>query len=233
MGDFVSAGSDGLSLPAGLLFVPDASLTEPPAPLTADPSGIDNNRYLSFSAGDGTEPELIRVTLVDVPGFADFNGEKRWAGTPAEFPDEGLGTFVAAELQCDMPDAADFSSFDLISVYGAEIVPGSTYHVQRASADCPASLDDDDCFSEPLVVTTGKWGDVAAPFGGNGQPDFTDIASLVDKFQSLPSGPPKARAQLQPNIARPISPIDFSDIAADIDAFSGASYAFDGPMSCP
>ncbi len=149
----------------------------------------------------------------------------------------GVGTFIAAELQCDMPDAADFSSFDLISVYGAEIVPGSTYHVQRASADCPASLDDDACFSDPLEVTTGQWGDVAAAFfvpGGPAQPDFGDISALVDKFQALASAPPKARAQLAPNAARPNFPIDFGDIAADIDSFSsGGVYPFDGPPACP
>ena len=70
-------------------------------------------------------------------------------------------------------------------------------------------------------------------FGGASQPDFTDIASLVDKFQSLATAPPKPRSQLQPNIVRPGSPIDFGDIAADIDAFTGASYPFEGPEACP
>ena len=158
---------------------------------------------------------------------------KGWVDVPEEFADEGLGTFIAAELQCDMPDAVDWSAFDLVSVYGAEIVPGSAYHVQRASAGCPTSLDDDACFSEALVVTTGKWGDVAAPFGGDSQPDFTDIAALVDKFESMETAPPKARAQLQPNEVRPGAAVDFLDIAACIEAFTGAAYPYPGPLSCP
>ena len=174
------------------------------------------------------------MTLVDVPQFAGFNGQKYWVGAPGEFTDEGLGMFIAAPLQCDMPDAEAWSMFDLVNVYGAAIVPGSTYHVQRAAADCPSlSLDNDGCFSEALVVTTGKWGDVAPSFGGGSQPDFNDIAALVDKFQALASAPPKARAQLQPNVARPGAPIDFNDIAADIDAFGGGDYPFPGPSACP
>ena len=64
-------------------------------------------------------------------------------------------------------------------------------------------------------------------------PDFTDIASLVSKFTNAPNAPSNVRAQLQPNIPDPSQDINFSDIAAAVDAFTGQSYPFAGPSSCP
>jgi len=50
-------------------------------------------------------------------------------------------------------------------------------------------------------MTTGRWGDVA-PLYSNPQnppqPDFMDIAGLVQKFMAAPTAPVKAMAQLQP-----------------------------------
>ena len=65
------------------------------------------------------------------------------------------------------------------------------------------------------------------------QLDFTDIASVVDKFTASPTAPIKARAQLQPNVPDPTKPVDFSDIASVVDAFTGADYPFAGPTACP
>ena len=216
-----------------------------PSPLEADPTDLATaykDRYLSFSAPAaataGVVEEAIRVRMVSLGGFAVPDPPYRWVGEPMEYADEGLGTFIAAPLQCDEPSPADFrdwGALGLVNVYGAEIVPGSEYEVQRVDIGC-SSLADESCYSEPLTVRTGQWGDVVGPFAGGGslQPDFGDIASLVDKFQGLPTAPTKSRTQLAHNSVRPDLPVDFSDIAADIDAFQGEGYPFSGPASgCP
>ena len=89
--------------------------------------------------------------------------------------------------------------------------------------------------TQRCCVTTGKWGDVVPPFAGGPapQPDFGDIASLIDKFQAMPGSPIKARAQLQPNVPDPSQPIDFRDIADGISAFTGGLYPYDVPAMCP
>ena len=124
-------------------------------------------------------------------------------------------------------------------MYGAEIVPSSVYQVQRASEFCP-ELADEACWSAPLTITTAKYGDVwplfAAPLNSY-QPDFNDIAALVQKFLAAgpATAPIKAVAQLQPNVVFPGRPIDFKDIAADVQAFLGAAYSTvePGPCACP
>ena len=85
------------------------------------------------------------------------------------------------------------------------------------------------------MIGTAKWGDIVEPFAdeGEAQPDFTDIVAIVDKFQALATAPRKARAQLQPNVPDPSRAIDFGDIAAVVDAFTGEAYPFDGPTACP
>ena len=76
-------------------------------------------------------------------------------------------------------------------------------------------------FSNPRVVFK------AIPQGGH-----SDCRRLVDKFTAIPTALSKAQDQLQPKIVNPDSAIDFSDIAACIDAFTGGSYPFEGPDVC-
>ena len=90
----------------------------------------------------------------------------------------------------------------------------------------------------PLEIMTTKFGDAAPLFDGSGnppQPDFNDIAGLVQKFLAEPDAPKKAIAQLQPNVVYPDRPVDFKDIAADVQAFLGVAYSsvFFGPCVCP
>ena len=126
-----------------------------------------------------------------------------------------------------------------IAIYGAEIVPGSEYDVQRTSINCP-DLANEACWGWPATITTLKYGDFWPLFDAPGnppQPDFNDIAALVQKF--LATGPAfapiKAHCQLQPNTVYPDRPIDFKDIAADVQAFLGVSYAdvYSGSCPCP
>ena len=68
------------------------------------------------------------------------------------------------------------------------------------------------------------------------QPDFNDIAAMVQKFLAAPGAPIKAVAQLQPNCVFPDRPIDFKDIAAAVVAFLGTPTYADsnyGPCPCP
>ena len=103
---------------------------------------------------------------------------------------------------------------------------------------CAVNLDDQSAYSEfPVTIRTGKWGDVAEPFataeGAAAQPDFTDVAALVNKFTADPAGLNKSFTQLQPNTPDPSQPITFSDIAVVVDAFTGSPYPFAGPTECP
>jgi len=204
------------------------------APL-AEPIVISKNRYLSFVPGSPEEQTAIRVTLSDLSGFPAFSGQTRWVGPPDVYTDEGKGDFVAAALQCD-PHFRDWGDIAELHVYGAEIVPQSAYAIHMTHEACSGSFDDAARYSGELAIATGHWGDVVAPFAGAGgaaQPDFGDIAALVDKFTANPSAPIKAVAQLQPNAADPSQAISFTDISNAVDAFTGGAYPYPGPADCP
>jgi hypothetical protein len=100
-----------------------------------------------------------------------------------------------------------------------------------------ASLSDEASYSAPLEVHTGVWGDCAPLYDGDDpgapQPDFNDIAAVVQKFVADPAAPIKAQAQLQPNTPIPSRPVDFKDIAAAVAAFVGDAYPYIGPCTCP
>lgn len=211
----------------------------------ADPSGILENRYLPFTvlppSGVGSR-QAIQIELVDVPLYAGFNGQTRWVGPPSEFPDPDAGdptrAFVAAGLSCT-PHFADWSTLDLLQVYGAELIPDSEYAV-RIFDDCCNDFDDPSCFSAPLTVLTGRFGDVISPFWmapGDVQPNFTDIAALVSKFLGDVGSLSKARTQLQPNVVFPENAVDFRDISAGVAGFLGTPYDATsfavGPCVCP
>ena len=214
------------------LPIPIASLV--PAVITIAPK----NRYLTLSpaamaAVSGKRELAIRVTLLDLDGFGDRNGEVRWVGEPSVNPDEGAGTFLSAPLQCD-PHFHTWDSFDPVEIYGDAIIPDSKYAVQIILSDCPTT--DEACYGDATIMATAQWADVAAAFSidstASAQPDFIDIAMMVAKFAADPSAPGKDRMQLQPAIVRPGSAIDFGDIAVTVDAFTGGAYPHGEPASC-
>jgi len=199
------------------------------------------DRFLSLEI-DYLEMSALRVTSVDNLSYPGLNGQSLWIGPPRAFPEEdnaqpGL-TFLGAGLSCD-PYYRVWNTLGLIHVYGAEIVPGSMYAVQAINPACSPSFETN--FSAPNSAPTGKWGDVVSLFEGDDpgapQPDFNDIAAVVQKFLASPNAPIKAYAQLQPNVVLPDRAVSFKDIAADVAAFVGSSYvdsigAF-GPCTCP
>ena len=136
-------------------------------------------------------------------------------------------------MQCD-PHFDNFGSAELVHVFGAGVIPGATYEVQTVDTSC-VDLNDPGCYSDPLTVQTGTWGDIAKPFWTveePSQPDFRDIAAAVESFTAAPGAPIKARAQLQPNVPDPNLAVDFKDIAEAVAAFVTNHYPYDGPSSC-
>lgn len=201
----------------------------PADPVAGEPEPIAKNRYVSFVPPQGGSESSLRVRFADLPApFAGFVNDVRWVGPPQTFNDSKGGTFVAAQLQCT-PYVADWSTIGLLSIYGDAVVPGATYGI--AAESCGGTI----AGGGEVMVTTGAWGDIVEPFAGSGsaQPDFTDISSVVEAFQSNPSSPGKARAQLQPNLPDPNFQVDFNDVSAAVGAFLGQAYPYAGPAACP
>ncbi len=211
----------------------------------ADAAGVLQNRYIPFTVlpptGVGSN-QAIQVELVDLPLFPAFNGEIRWVGAPSDYPDPDNAnpdrTFVAAGLSCT-PHFADWSTIDLLQVFGGEIMPGAEYAV-RIFDDCCSDLNDPSCFSLPLTINTGRYGDIIEPFWANPgdvEPSFVDINQIVIKFLGDPGSLEKAKTQFQPNVVFPNNAIDFRDISANVGAFLGTPYDGTiftvGPCTCP
>lgn len=207
---------------------------EAPAP---EPGGVDKNRFLSIVPGNAGRMTALRVTFDSLDLFHEFDGEARWASEPVFCDDTDATPLVAAELGCE-PFCADWGSIDLLHLFGAVVVPSSAYTVQ--AIDCECGFDSAANYSAPLVMNTGKWGDIVPPRAGEGsdQPDFTDLAALVDKFQGLPTAPSRTVCKLVPRVPNPCGGdvsgfVSFSDIGALVDAFTGRPYPFGPPDPCP
>jgi hypothetical protein len=232
---------------AKLTIAPDGPT--PPPPPSPDPSGIDKCRYISFVVPDGAAASAmtaLRVRLdslhhpsppyandVSIP-FTAFEGAVRWVGPPMTFLESAgsQSTFAAARLQCD-PHYQDWTAVGLLHVYGDAVVPSSAYSVEQVADGCQGEEETCSGVSPPLEVETTRWGDVAAAFGGGGQPNFLDASAIVDKFRVLPAAATKPRVQLQPDSPDPAIGVNFLDISACIDAFKGRGYPYDGPSACP
>jgi len=181
----------------------------------------------------------LKITTLD--GFPIPDSGFRYVGEPFEAPDEDVSQpnlmFWAAPLECE-PYFFDWGSLGAFSIYGAEIIPSSEYQLQRADETC-ADLSDEACWSAPITLTTGVFGDVCRYFanepGAPPQPDFNDVACMVSKFLATPGAPPKRQVQIQPNVVFPIRGIDFRDISMDVQSLIGQPYwsLLYGPCTCP
>ena len=215
--------------------------------LIADPSGIEKNRYLSFSVPD-SGVQALRVTLASLmhpdppnvpsfpaPDFSAFEGQVRWVGPvndcqEAEIPPT---TFKCALTQAT-PFYTDFfaaTGGELLHVTGQSIVPSSVYDVQILSATCQGNEDACTAVSAPLTIRTQRWGDLIAPFQGPSpaqltQPNIADCGAAIDKFKGLtaPSIPTVSRADINPAV--PNRTVNISDCGSTIDAFRGFAYPF-------
>jgi len=216
--------------------IPD-ECCQSPIPLFVGPL---KSRYLSLeSVGTAGVRSAIRITFVDNQVAPELNGQYLWVGAPSVYQEEDLSdpnrTFVAAGISCS-PHYQDWSTIDVLHVFGAEVVPLSSYAVQLVNEGCSDTFESN--FSAPLIAETGKWGDAVAPFDGDGsgvpQNDFKDIAATVAKFLAKPDAPIKALVQLQPRRAVPSEAVNFRDIAASVQAFLGWPYGdISAPCVCP
>jgi hypothetical protein len=205
------------------------------------------NRYISFTPRVSywtpltafIQPPLegkraaIRVRLVDIDGFPSLNGQYRYVGPPSTYPDvtTPLGEFIAASLQCQ-PFYMDWGHTEYMHLTGEAIVPDSVYEVQIIAESCTPPLLDESKYSPAVTIVTREWGDVVEPFGGITQPNFTDIAELVDAFRQIEGAIVKPRAQLQPALINPGGNVSFADITMGVNAFRGLAYPFPVPP-CP
>lgn len=188
----------------------------------------------------GGDSAAIRIKVDNAPQFPGATGNVYWFGVPDEVCDDSsqampppacsFGSFTSAELQCD-PLFMDWTSVTALSIRGPDIVPGpSTYVVQWVDSSCE-DLSVEDCYSDPVFLDTRLWGDVVPNFGGPSQPNFADIAALVDRFKDLASAESKADTDLGGH--RLDLKVNFADITLDVDAFKGFPYPFSGPCACP
>jgi hypothetical protein len=215
---------------------------------TANPSGLESNRYMSFVAGDAWFPYAIRLEMAELvrpsppnpgccppPDFSAYEGQHRWVGPITTCPDSVSGgtNFYCATLQCT-PHYADWRALlgnSVLYVSGPEIAPSSLYRLQGVASGC-------DAYSSPLEVRTARWADVTAPFQDRNwplinQPNAMDIAAIVDKVKALPGSLTKTRAQLQPANVNPQAPVSAMDIGFAVSAVKGQAYSFSGPTACP
>ncbi len=214
------------------------------SPPRAEPDPVSKNRYLSFVPGAGCAPTAQRVTFESLPPPNDvLNGKAMWVGSPYQLSDNSgsMGdspppAFTAAYLVCG-PHYTDWGECGTIHVYHKGIVPEATYTIQAIEEGCP--VDDEDCYSAGLTVTTNKWGDIVGDCGPagctppNGIVDFTDIMSLVDKFRNLPTAVSKPRGDIGDEI--PDRRVGFIDVSWAVHMFQGGSYMFFVPNAadCP
>jgi hypothetical protein len=224
------------------------SQAEPPA---TENGSLDRSRFISLVPGNPGRLTAIRVTLGSLydplppnpggPGadLSPFEGQTRWVGPPQTFTDNTIPPtqFRAALLQCD-PYFADWSSEPIVFITGREIVPSSVYEAQTVDQRCMSAGVGEAGFSEALVLSTARWGDVTPPFQdpmavNASQPNILDVAAVVDKVKVLPQAPPRVRVQLQPEIPAIGSTVNVIDVAMCVDAIRGKPYPFAGPQPCP
>jgi hypothetical protein len=240
----------------------------PPEGVTPPPGGVDTNRALAIeppslqTAGPGVIT-AIRVDLVELqsplppnapqypaqdfsayefaPTCTDPGGCVRWVGPAGTFLESqdvpSRGSFQAARLQCT-PYYRDWSSLGLIYVVGPDVVPSSKYDIRQFAQSCTGVESACTAVSAPLRVSTGRSGDVSAPFQSAAppltQPNALDVTALVNKFRNLATGVlSKPLAQMQPNLPDLNADVNALDVVAVVDAFRGFAYPFSGPCVCP
>lgn len=221
-----------------------------PARMTIGKPLVPKNRYLAFTPGDPGHQTAVRVTLKSLyhpgppastmrtpPDFSPFEGQIRWLGPPADFPERGQPPimFKGATLQCT-PFFTDWGSLGMVHVIGDAILPSSEYVLRQAPIECRDDLGNELCFSPPVTLRTARWGDVAEPFARidqPAQPDMGDLAAIVDTYRGLFDSLSKTRTQIRGNTVTAAHNVNFIDVTLDADAVRGFPYPYPGPQSCP
>jgi hypothetical protein len=191
----------------------------------------NKSRYVSITPTNAAVAggSSIQVQVVSSP-LAAIVGDIFYAGVEGSIANAPLAALRGAQLQCTPTPNAQTWTTGPLHLWGSMVVPGSSYNVRMCDATGA------NC-SDPLLVTTAKWGDVIRPFGGGAQPNFADINSIVQKFQNLATAPITPRADLvgTGNPGNPNTPnqaANFSDVSADVAAFGGFAYPYT-VVACP
>lgn len=182
-------------------------------------------------------PPPLPGDLCISPDFTAFEGDSMWVGAVHEFNQIQFPptSFKGATLQCE-PLFFDFSAEGAYSVLAAEVIPDSVYSLRVVDFDCEDSPEEPECWGEPLVLTTGRWGDVAEFFQGKGnpqQPTVNDIRAIVDNLKEVSGAPGKTYVQLEPNAPDPARNVNVVSLQVCIDAVKFFSYPLFGPCPCP
>jgi hypothetical protein len=186
-------------------------------------------RYLSItpptSTTAGAISRAIKLTDLDKPQFPDRDGQVWWAGAPQSLPNAPDPDLTGSQVECTgTPHMQVWDGVGTVHLFGEIVIPGSQYQIQMCDDSVLGPC------SDPTEVTTGKYGDVVSVFGGISQPNFADIAAIVEKFRNLSTAPAITRTDLVPLIPNHVA--NFADIAAAVEGFRGFSFP-DTPGSCP
>lgn len=124
---------------------------------------------------------------------------------------------------------------DLLFVGGPAIAPDSVFEVQSIGEALQCGDLRDEMFTEPLILTTARWGDVAPAFHippGEQEPSALDVVNIVNSFKNLSGSPPLVFVKLQPGTPKLTSDVDALDIVSTIDAYRGGAYPYLAPTFC-
>jgi len=190
----------------------------------------NKSRYISITPANVAGGTSIQIEVASMPQFPSMVGDIYYAGPEQSISNAPNPALRGAPVQCTLTPNAQTWTTGVLHLFGPIIVPGSTYNVRMCDASGA------NC-SVPLLVATGKWGDVIRGFGGGSQPNFGDVNAIVQKFSGLASAPSMPRADLvgpQPPGTQntPNQTANFSDVSADVSAFSGFAYPYT-VQACP
>jgi len=148
-------------------------------------------------------------------------GQIWWAGPEGAIANPPSGPALrGAALQCTASPHSQVWTSGHLYLYGTNITPSSSYNVRMCD-------DNGINCSDPLLVTTGEWGNVDG-VGGPAQPNFGDTTFIVQKFQNVAGSLITPRVDLvgpdpppagDPNMPNQVA--DFGDISACVSAFIG------------
>ena len=190
------------------------------------------NRFIGF----GTPVSLVstivavRVKIIDLDGFPKSNGEVRWVGSPSHTCEGGACSEVTKFWSSGLgntPQFMDWSTSNVVQIYGEEVIPSSRYAIQFVDLSC-VDLNDENCYSTALMIETAKWGDAKRPlypFTIAAQPSISDVLAIIDKWLGW-TEPRKSRSLLQPGSLNPNSSVGIADVLKGIDAWLGTPYPY-------
>ncbi len=222
----------------------------PPPPPLALNANVDKNRFVSFAPGDNTENVAYAVTLVTIhdpqpqnlpeypaTDMSWLNGAIRYVGAPSSYVTSQLpsvSSFVS-RTSCAFV-ALDWTSYPQVHLYGPEIAPSSTYEIRSIGEGCDPELESN--YSEALVLTTTRWGDVVPPFQDElaseiTQPGVQDIIAILDAAGEVFGSVSRLRTQFRTTPDELHRPASVGEVALAVDAVTGFAYPLGNISDCP